>query len=460
VHLLKSAIVACCVLLLTACQALRDEADPGTVSVRGVAPTLEHLNISKDTTAQDAFVNDLIRKAGLDYTPRPGDYSWGFVAEAGIYEIGRQCDQYLDVLFRFNRNQRAIRQGLTATGAATASILGVAGVVAMPIAITAVAFGLAASLYDAGVNSVLFTIEPSALRNVVLKGRQAYIRQLDLSKVNSRPRLLIAMQGYLTQCAPATIEANVNNAASGAGSVVTVRPGEFADGALLGAPGATLIQRPTPPATSTQIPATPPQIATAVVTAPVEITPPLPEPTRPRNARPEEVNVSVAVLQQVQKALGLEGLEADGNFGPNDNSLTRTALREFQLGMIRRGEFQANDLTGLLAGKTLIALLDITPMSTSEFFTPFERGYLGNLKGTKKTVYTKADGILLEALLDDLGVSRDKWKPASPEERMKLLRAQLKVVREQKLSGAPIKGVEKAKQRPDVLDDPLYEATK
>jgi hypothetical protein len=43
---------------------------------------------------------------------------------------------------------------------------------------------------------------------------------------------------------------------------------------------------------------------------------------------------------------------------------------------------------------------------------------------------------------------------------MKLLRAQLKVVREQKLSGAPIKGVEKAKQRPDVLDDPLYEATK
>ena len=195
-----------------------------------------------------------------------------------FYEIGRQCDQYLDVLFRFNRNQRAIRQGLTATGAATASILGVAGVVAMPIAITAVAFGLAASLYDAGVNSVLFTIEPSALRNVVLKGRQAYIRKLDLSKVNSRPRLLIALQGYLTQCSPATIEANVNNAASGAESVVNVRQGVSADGAILGAPGVTLIERATPPATSTAIPtaiptAMPTQVAAMVVEHRVEATP-------------------------------------------------------------------------------------------------------------------------------------------------------------------------------------------
>ena len=161
------------------------------------------------------------------------------MAEAGIYEIGRQCDQYLDVLFRFNRNQRSIRQGLTATGAATATILGLAGVVAMPIAITAAAFGLAASLYDAGVNSVLFTIEPSALRNVVLRGRQAYIEKLDLSRVNSRPRMMIALQGYLTQCSPATIEANVNNAASGAQSIVNTRSGMSPDGALLGAPGVT-----------------------------------------------------------------------------------------------------------------------------------------------------------------------------------------------------------------------------
>ena len=64
-HFLRTGIVACC-LLLAACQAIRDETDPSTVSVRGVAPTLEQLNSTSYTAAQNAFVNDLIRKAGLE----------------------------------------------------------------------------------------------------------------------------------------------------------------------------------------------------------------------------------------------------------------------------------------------------------------------------------------------------------------------------------------------------------
>jgi hypothetical protein len=451
VHFLKSGIVTCCVLLLAACQALRDEADVGSVSVRGVAPTLEHLNISKDTAAQDAFVNDLIRKAGLDYTPRPGDYSWGFVAEAGIYEIGRQCDQYLDVLFRFNRNQRAIRQGLTATGAATASILGVAGVVAMPIAITAVAFGLAASLYDAGVNSVLFTIEPSALRNVVLKGRQAYIRRLDLSKVNSRPRLLIAMQGYLTQCSPATIEANVNNAASGAESVVTMRPGASADGAILGAPGVTLIERTTPPSTPTQI-------AVAVVTEPVRPPPQLAEPDRPRNARPEEKNVSLAELKVAQAALGLM---ADGNFGPGNNSSTRQALREFQQGMFNRGEFPKEELTGSLSGQTYEWLRAMKAMPSTPFFGPYERAYLGDTSGSTATRLTKPDQILLDALLADARIPKDQRDAAKTDAaKMALLHANLEALRKTKPDLGPPIGVEPAKVQPGVLDSALFDKVK
>ena len=445
-------------MLLTACQALRDEADVGSVSVRGVAPTLEQLNISRDTAAQDAFVNDLIRKAGLDYTPRPGDYSWGFVAEAGIYEIGRQCDQYLDVLFRFNRNQRAIRQGLTATGAATASILGVAGVVAMPIAITAVAFGLAASLYDAGVNSVLFTIEPSALRNVVLKGRQAYIRQLDLSKVNSRPRLLITMQGYLTQCSPATIEANVNNAASGAESVVNVRPGAFADGALLGAPGATLIQQATPPATPTQvaIPATPTQVATAVTTATVKPPPDVPVEARPRNAKAQEKNVSLEQLKNAQRALGVDD---DGNFGPTDDSTTRMALREFQRGMIRRNLWDAIEETGMLTGKTFNLLAFIGPMSRTPFFTPFERSYLGNETGAMSARFATLDESRMQNALAKYGVSEAQRDITKPAEMLKLLRARFSTLRTEKGVGPPV-GVEPAKSRPDVLDDALFQKVK
>jgi hypothetical protein len=445
VHFLKNGIVACCVLLLTACQALRDEADPGTVSVRGVAPTLEHLNISRDTAAQDAFVNDLIRKAGLGYTPPPGDYSWGFVAEAGIYEIGRQCDQYLDVLFRFNRNQRAIRQGLTATGAATASILGVAGVVAMPIAITAVAFGLAASLYDAGVNSVLFTIEPSALRNVVLRGRQAYINKLDLSKVNSRPRLLIAMQGYLTQCAPATIEANVNNAASGAESVVNVRQGATADGAILGAPGVTLIERTTPPSTPTQV-------AIAVTTATVKPPPDVPVEARPRNAKAQEKNVSLEQLKNAQRALGVDD---DGNFGPTDDSTTRMALREFQRGMIRRRLWDAIEETGMLTGKTFNLLAFIGPMSRTPFFTPFERSYLGNETGAMSARFATLDESRMQNALAQYGVQEAQRDITKPAEMLKLLRARFSTLRTEKGVGPPV-GVEPAKSRPDVLDEALF----
>lgn len=422
-HFLKSGIVVLCMLLLTACQALRDEADVGSVSVRGVAPTLEHLNTYKDTAAQDAFVNDLIRKAGLTYTPAPGDYSWGFVAEAGIYEIGRQCDQYLDVLFRFNRNQRAIRQGLTATGAATASILGVAGVAAMPIAITAVAFGLAASLYDAGVNSVLFTIEPSALRNVVLKGRQTYITQLDLAKVNSRPRLLIAMQGYLTQCSPAAIEANVNNAASGAESVVTVR-GSSADGAVLGAPGVTLIQRTTPPATPTQI-------AAAIVPGRVESTPPPPEDELARNRKPSEVAVTKRLLMAAQNALGIF---ADGNFGVPGQMKTREAIQEFQLGRNRRhpSQWPLADVNGELSGRTGELLPFLSPMPVI-FKTPFERAYLGNNEGTLGQRLTRVSPVQLSQMLDMVKVT-DFIVPAnsSPEvvtAKMKELRDKLEQLR-------------------------------
>ena len=457
-HFLKSGTVACCVLALTACEALRDEADLGSVSVRGVPPTLEHLNTYRDTAAQDAFVNDLIRKAGLDYTPRPGDYSWGFVAEAGIYEIGRQCDQYLDLLFRFNRNQRAIRQGLTATGAATASILGVAGVAAMPIAITAVAFGLAASLYDAGVNSVLFTIEPSALRNVVLKGRQAYLNKLDLAKVNSRPRLLIAMQGYLTQCSPATIEANVNNAASGAESVVTLR-GASADGAILGAPGVTLIARPTPPATPTQMTTVARQeISDAVVADAVRPPPELAPPDKPRNARPEEKNVSFAELKVAQAALGLT---PDGNFGPGTSSDTRQALREFQQGMVNRGEFPKEEVTGSLSGQTYEWLRAMKAMSSTPFFGPYERAFLGDTSGTAATRLTKPDQILLDSVLADMRIPKDQREKATTDAaKMALLHANLEALRKTKPNLGPPIGVEPGKVQPGVLDSALSDQVK
>jgi len=433
VHFLKTGIVACCAFL-AACQAVRDETDPGTVSVRGVPPTVEQLSIPRGTTAQDLLVTDLIHKAGLTHMPGPGDGNWAIVTEAGLYEIGRQCDQYLDVLFRFNRNQRAIRQGMTATGATTATILGLAGVAAMPIAVTAAAFGLAASLYDAGVNSVLFTVEPSALRNIVLKGRKGYIDSLDLSKVNSRPRMMIALQGYLTQCSPSAIEANVNNAASGAESVASPSDAVSSRAAILAAPAVTLIER-----------------SKAVVSSRVEPTPLAPEDSLARNRMPSEVAVTKRTLMAAQRALGVF---ADGNFGVPGDSMTREAIRQFQLGRNKRnpGQWPAADVNGELSGRTGELLPFLAPMPPI-FQTPFERAFLGNNEGALSQRMTTVAPGQLSALLDKVKVADFEVPANSPPD---VLAAKMKLLRERLAELRRARGIEPDKG--GALDARLYDS--
>lgn len=364
VHFLKTGIVVCC-LLLAACHAIRDEADPNTVSVRGIRPTLEQLNTSSTTAAQNSFILDLTAKAGfvdektgLPYSLPVRSPDWATVTEAGIYEISRQCDQYLDVLFHFNRNQRALRQGLTATGATTATILGLASVAAAPIAIVAAAFGLSASLFDAGVNSVLFTIEPSALRNIALKGRQGYLDELKtkMNEVDTRPRMMIALQGYLVQCSPAAIEANVNNAASGAPSVASTNKDVSREQATLGAPSQTLLQR----AASTT--------RGAVTNSPV----PIDQASKPTGAMRREENIFKSDVARVQAALGVN---IDGDFG----AATRSAIKEFQRGLNRRFPKAWTNVDG--TGN----IVDLPPNLSklpAVFASPFERAYFGAVDPT------------------------------------------------------------------------------
>ena len=137
-------LAGCFAVLLSACSLIHDHTDPTTVSIRGIPPTLEQLNVAVTVYSQDQLINDFIVTAGLPPGTQlaPGDPRWSLVMRAGAYEIGRQCDQYLDALFRFNREQRAGRQDLAATAAATVAIMGLSGASAKAIAITAAAFGI------------------------------------------------------------------------------------------------------------------------------------------------------------------------------------------------------------------------------------------------------------------------------------------------------------------------------
>src|SRR5882757_8084623 len=73
----RSCLAACVALSLSAC-GLRE---PDTVA---------------NSQLQNNLVGNLASVAGYDAkTLGPGDPKWAQVFEAGVYEVGRQCDQYL-----------------------------------------------------------------------------------------------------------------------------------------------------------------------------------------------------------------------------------------------------------------------------------------------------------------------------------------------------------------------------
>jgi hypothetical protein len=286
----------------------------------GVPPTLQQSNLLAEQDLQDRMVAALVAKAGLTGVDlRSNPALWKDVADAGLMEVDIQCDRYLAALFTFNREQRAGRQVLTAAGAGTAAILGITGAAGTTVALVAAAFGLAANVFDAGANSVLFTVSPTAIRAVAAKGRQAFLEGIRWERVNSRPRMMMVVQGYLAQCTPAAIEANIDNAATGAPSVSNVDTALKA--AALAAPSSTVVQDPTVFSAS---PVTPPR-SVPIVIAPSNVA---------RNVTATEA-VFIRTgdeAAELQRALGVKD---DGDLGPaglDPPGETRRAILEFKLG--------------------------------------------------------------------------------------------------------------------------------
>ena len=396
-------------MLLAGCGMVRDQLEPGRVSVRGVQPTVEQIDFAGVAAAQDNLIQALQDQAQLGGERLSyQDPRWSLVFKAGIQLINGHCDQYLDALFRFNREQRAARQDLLATGATTSAIMGLTGVGGVPIAIVATAFGLAGSLFDAGVGSVLFQVEPSALRNIVNQGRQAYLdglaqRTNNFTAINTRPDMMIGLQGYLTQCSPAAIEANINNAANGSPFAVTntnLQPGTAAFNVATGTPPVTLVGRP-------------------FALSPQVLVPP--KPTPPIQQRPpsctlfdDEKSLTAGDIQRAQRALGVAASGCPGPAG----STTRQAITEFQKAMLARpgSNFPPNEEIGTFGGRsTRDQLISIGPMPQG-FQTPFERFFLGNTEDMRSSsgepirAFSVTDRTQMKDLRDRLGL------PATPPE--------------------------------------------
>lgn len=389
---------ACVAVLLSACAA-RDQAGAG-----GPPPTAE----------QNRFVDDLIAKAGVDSrTLAPRDGNWSLVFEAGILEVGRQCDLYVDAFLGANPEQRSAVQGPNAS----------------------IALGLSPSLFNAGVYPVLLASDPSAMRNVVQKGRQAYFDKLarDRTEINSRPGVMLALQGYLTQCSASAVAANLNNFATGAPSVLSPDKQTAQDAVGVLAPGMALLRRAT-------------EIVSGAVQDKVA---PVPGGNLPSGRRAEENFVVSAELKAAQRALGVSD---DGIYGP----ITRGAIGDFEKGMNRRSPREWPDSvgSGALVGRTGRTLPILSPMPAAEFSSPFERAYLGNDGGffTAEPL-VKVDVGRLDGVLQLLGVASADVPagntPQASAAKLKLMRERIAVLRIDKKLPSP---------QGAVLDAQLFDA--
>lgn len=416
-------LVGMCAALLCACVTTGCVTD----QVAGVPPTLQQSSLVAEQNLQEMMVTSLIRKADLSREALVADPSkWRVVADAGLFEVDVQCDRYLAALFAFNRDQRAGRQILTAAGAGTAAIMGITGAAGAAIAITAAAFGMAATVFDASTGSVLFTVSPVAVRAVANRGRQAFLEGIKWEQVNSRPRMMMVVQGYLSQCTPAAIEANIDNAATGAPSVSNL--GTALQAAALASPASSVVQDPV---VFTASPTTGPRGVPAVI----------PEGQRPRNVTAAELPFlrTKSEVEDLQRALGTN---PDGNIGQSglaDPGPTRKAISEYHAGLLRSKGRDNEAGSEIMDAGNYRALVRAGAMP-SGLNSAFERGLLGD----RPTCFTIADA--LHALTAPVPP-----KNTSDADCMRLMREALAKRRAQ--PGMPV-----PTGRPEALDLKLFDA--
>lgn len=182
--------------------------------LRGPAAEIDAADLAAFTTRQLQVAEELSRLAGLPGPPATGSNDWALVVDAGIYYVDKVCDDYVNALERFNRERNSVKNGVALTGAAAAAAMGVLSASAEAIALTATAFGLATGLIDVGSQTVLYSIDPGALLDLLRRTQATYKNEVAARRdvYTSQAAALAAVRGYLNLCMPATLATTVNAA--------------------------------------------------------------------------------------------------------------------------------------------------------------------------------------------------------------------------------------------------------
>jgi hypothetical protein len=167
-------------------------------SDRAVSPSLSDVTISTEET-------QLLKLTASD---------WVLVAQAGETSIDLSCSRYESALYALDKNRKAILANLNATQSASVAIMGLALAAQKSIGIVGTAFGLAASLFDTTVNSVLFQLPPASVVSVIDAQRDVYRSKetqanADWAGITNPIAVVKRLNEYIRYCTPAIIEANV-----------------------------------------------------------------------------------------------------------------------------------------------------------------------------------------------------------------------------------------------------------
>jgi len=216
----RSVVIVACVglaLLVGGCDPTRDS----RYLREGIGTDLYWDGLPASTQLQDTYLANICAQAisrtarsvdtvscdGLSLAPR----EWGLLVQAGMNDIDLRCDAYLSWLYDRKSSKEPFLKELASIGGATAGILKATEVGATPIALTAIAFGLAADTFTNVDLRLVNAVDYSTASSVVRDNRTQFrLNNLDLV-IDNRPAVIYVLRNYLSICVPDSIEMSINN---------------------------------------------------------------------------------------------------------------------------------------------------------------------------------------------------------------------------------------------------------
>lgn len=213
-------VVACYVglsLLVGGCDPARDF----RYTREGIGTDLYWDGLPTATQLQDIYLANICAQA-ISPTARSvdtvscdglslGSRDWGLLVQAGMNDIDLRCDAYLSWLHDRRSSREPFLKELAVLGGAAAGILRATEVGATPIALTAIAFGLAADTFTNVDLRLLNGVDYTTVQSVVRDNRTQFrLNNLNLV-IDNRPAAIYVLRNYLSICVPASIEMSINN---------------------------------------------------------------------------------------------------------------------------------------------------------------------------------------------------------------------------------------------------------